>query len=105
MALTLAAQDQSLDLLEVVDGDRTHEAVLAFGKQRPGADEAEELVVNFARGDQVYRADAVAQRARHRAQLHAPARRALFAHLVRDTADLDERHPRAVCAGQAPLAI
>src|SRR5262245_54953504 len=105
MALALAAQDKRLDFLEVVDRNRPHEAVLAFGKQRAGADEAEQLVVNFARRDQVYRSDAVAERAGDRTQLGAPAGGALRAHRAGDPAKLDERHPLTAFAGQAALAV
>src|SRR5260221_7262819 len=89
IALALAAQDQRFDFLEVVDRNRPHETVLALGEERAGTDEAEQLVVDLARRDQVYRSDPVAQRARDRAQLGASAGSTLLAHFACDPAKLD----------------
>src|ERR1700677_4347175 len=104
MTFPLATQDQRLDLLEVVDRNRPHEAVLAFGEERAGADEAEQLVINVAWCDQVHRPHPGAKRTGDRAQFRAPACGALLADRTADPAQFDERQPLAAAASQAALA-
>src|SRR6266481_2202942 len=105
MALALAAHNQRLDFLEVVDRNRPHEAILALGEERAGADEAEKFVVDLARRGQVHRSDAVAKRAGDFAQFRAPACGALLAHGGADPAQFKERHPLTATSCQTTLAV
>src|SRR5215831_16757836 len=105
MALLLASHDERLDLLEVVDRNWTHEAVLELGEQGSLADKAEQLVVNVARRCQVDGSHAIAQGTGYRAQLGAPARDALAAKRSLDTLELDEGEAPAVGSGKPTPAV
>ncbi len=79
--------------------------VLLLGEERTGAEEAEELFVNFARRGEVDGADALLERAGGRSQDRAAGRGALARKCTADAALFDEGEAAALGIGEAACAV
>src|ERR1700674_1802118 len=90
-ALVLAAPDEGFDFLEIVDRNLADVGIALLGKERAGADEAEELLVNLARGGEVDRGDAVLEGAAGGADDRATQRGAFAGEGAADVAQSNER--------------
>jgi len=103
--LVLSAGDERFDLFEIVDRDLADVAVLLLGKERAGAEEAEEFFIDVARRGEVDGADALLERPGGGAQDGAAERGALAGKCTADAALFDEGKAAALGIGEAAGAV